>query len=80
MSDPSVTPWIAACQAPLSIEFPRKEYWSALPFPSPEDLPDLGIEPGSPELLADSLLFELQVNPFSSYFSIFHVECYAMLC
>ena len=35
--------------------FPRQEYWTGLPFPSPEDLPDPGIEPGSPALQADSL-------------------------
>ena len=46
------TPW--ACQAPLSMEFSRQEYWSGLPFPSPEDLPDLGIQPRSPALQADS--------------------------
>ena len=40
------------------MEFSRQEYWSGHPFPSPGDLPDLGIEPGSPELQADSLLTE----------------------
>ena len=40
-------PWTAAHQAPLSMEFPRQEYWSGLPFPSPGDLPDPEIEPGS---------------------------------
>ena len=55
-----VTPWTVACQAPLSIRFFRQEYWSGLPFPSPGDLPDTGIKPGSPELQADSLLSELQ--------------------
>ena len=49
------TPWIAAHQAPLSMELSRQEYWSGLPFPSPGDLPDPGIEPGSPALQADSL-------------------------
>ena len=39
--------------------FSRQEYWSELPFPSPGDLPDPGIEPGSPALQADSLLTEL---------------------
>ena len=39
MSD-SVIPWTVACQAPLSMRFPRQEYWSGLPFPSPGDLPD----------------------------------------
>ena len=43
-----VTPWTAAHQAPLSVGFPRQEYWSGLPFPSPGDLPDPGIEPRSP--------------------------------
>ena len=47
-----------ACQAPLSMGFSRKEYWSGLPFHSPGDLPDPGIEPGSPALQADSLLSE----------------------
>jgi len=45
------------------MEFSRQEYWSALPFSSPEDLPDPGIEPWSPALQADSLLFELQGSP-----------------
>ena len=39
--------WTVAFQAPLSIEFPRQEYWSGLPRPPPEDLPDPGIEPKS---------------------------------
>ena len=54
MSD-SVTPWTAAHQAPLSMEFCRQGYWSGLPFPSPEDLPHPWIEPGSPTLQADTL-------------------------
>ena len=41
------TPWTAARQAPLSMEFSRQEYWSGLPFSSPEDLPDPGIKPAS---------------------------------
>ena len=48
------------CQAPLSRGFSRQEYWSGLPFPSPGDLPDPGIEAGSPALQADSLSTELQ--------------------
>ena len=44
-----------AHQAPLSMELSRQEYWSGLPFPSPEDLPKEGIEPRSPALQADSL-------------------------
>ena len=46
----SATPWIVVCLAPLSMEFSRQEYWSGLPFPSPEDLPDPGIKPASPTL------------------------------
>ena len=53
------TPWIVACQAPLSMGFSRQEYWSGLPFPSPGDLPVPGIEPRSPALQADSLSTEL---------------------
>ena len=54
-----VTPWTVACQAPLSMGFSRQEYWNGLPFPSPGDLPNPGIEPGSPALQADSLPTEL---------------------
>ena len=55
-----VTPWTVARQAPLSLGFSRQEYWSGLPFPSPGDLPNPGIEPRSPALQADPLLTELQ--------------------
>ena len=41
------TPWTAAHQAPLSVEFSRQEYWSGLPFPTPGDLPDPENEPKS---------------------------------
>ena len=53
-----MTPWTIAHQAPLSVGFPRQEYWSGLP--SPEDLPDPGIESVSPALQADSLLLSHQ--------------------
>ena len=51
----SATPWTIAYQGPLSMGFPRQEYWSRLPFPSPGDLPNPGIKPGSPVLRADTL-------------------------
>ena len=51
----SATPWTVAHQVPLSMGFSRQEHWSRLPFPPPEDLPDPGIETGSPALWADSL-------------------------
>ena len=45
-----VTLWTVACQAPQSMGFSKQEYWSGVPFPSPGDLPDPEIEPGSPAL------------------------------
>ena len=50
-----VTPWTVAHQAPPSMGFSKQEYWSGLPFPSPGDLPDPGIEPWSPTFQADTL-------------------------
>ena len=58
-----VTPWIVAYQAAQSMEFSRQEYWSGLLFPSPGDLPNSGIEPGSPTLQADTLLSESPGKP-----------------
>ena len=58
-----VTPWTVAHQAPPSMEFSRQEYWSGLPFSSPGDLSNPGIEPGSPTLQADALLSEPPGNP-----------------
>ena len=53
------TPWTVGCQAPLSMGFPRQEYWSGSPFSSPGDLPDPGIKLRSLVLQADSLPSEL---------------------
>ena len=61
------TPWTVAHQAPLFMEFSRREYWSWLPFPSPADLPDPGIKPRSPALQADSLPSELPGKTKVSY-------------
>ena len=58
MSNSFVTPWTVAHKTPLSIGFSRQEYWSGLPFPSPGDLPEQGIElmsPATPALQLDSL-------------------------
>ena len=60
---PFVTPWTVACQPPLSMGFCRQENWSGLPFPSPGDLPDPGIEAGPPALQAASLPSELTGKP-----------------
>ena len=58
-----VTPWTIAYQAPPSMGFSRQEYWSGLPFPSPGDLPNPGIEPGSPAFQADTLTSEPPGKP-----------------
>ena len=58
-----VTPWTIAYQAPPSMIFSRQEYWNGLLFPSPGDLPDPGIEPGSPALEADALTSEPPGKP-----------------
>ena len=66
------TSWTVACQAPLSMEFSRQEYWSGLSFPIPGDLPDPGIEPESllsPTFQADSL-------PLGHLGSRHQVKCY----
>ena len=60
------TPWTGAHQAPPSMGFSRQEYWSGLPFPSPGDLPDPGIEPRSPALQADALTSEPPGKPSTS--------------
>ena len=59
-------PRTVARQAPLSMAFSRQEYWSGLPFPSPGDLPNPGIEPSSPTLQADALPTELPEKPKTS--------------
>ena len=56
-SCPTLCPTVT-CQTPLSMGFPRQEYWSGLPFPSPRDLPKLGTEPRGPAQQADSLPME----------------------
>ena len=57
------TPWTVANRAPPSMGFSRQEYWSGLPFPSPGELPDPGIEPKSPALQMDSLLLNHYRSP-----------------
>ena len=73
-----VTLWTITHQAPLSMKFPRQEYWSRLPFPAPEDLSDLGIEPASPmspALQVDSLPLEPLGMTFQGYTNIFIWMC-----
>ena len=57
------TPWTVAYQGPPSMGFSNQEYWSGLSFPSPGDLPDPGIEPGSPTFQADALTSEPPGKP-----------------
>ena len=64
------TPWTVAYQAPLSMGFSREDCWSGLPFSSLGDLPDPGIEPGSPTLQADALLSEPPGKPTREAFSV----------
>ena len=61
-----VSQWTVACQAPLSMEFSRQEYWSGFPFLSLRDLPNPGIKPRSPASQADSLPLEPQRKPRST--------------
>ena len=58
-----MTPWTVACQVSLSMGFPRQEYWSGLPFPSPQGLPDTEIEALSPALQVDTLLLSYLGSP-----------------
>ena len=87
MSD-SATPWTAAHQAPLSMRFPRQEYWSGLPFPSPGNLPNPGIKPASPAMAGGLFTTEPPGKPseilnevkwytfFFYYFTILHWFCH----
>ena len=84
-----VTPWTVAHQAPQSLGFSRQEYWSGLPFPSPGELPDPGIEPRSPALRADALTSEppwkqicennQQYQPKTFSFKMYYLEKVAIL-
>ena len=70
MSDSFVTPWTVAYQALLSMGFPRQGYWSGLPFPSPGDLSDPGIEPVSPALAVRRFTTEPTRKPISANTSV----------
>ena len=72
-----VSPWMIAHQAPLSMEFPWREYWSGLPCPCPVDIPNLRTEPmspASPALEADSLLSEPPGNMCETFCIVFGPE------
>ena len=67
------TPCTVAHQAPLSMGLSRQEFWSELPFPSPGSLPDPGLEPWSPALQADSLLYEPPGKPLFPHGCLKHL-------
>ena len=73
MSDSFVTPWTVAHQTLLIMGFPRQEYWSGLPFPSPGDLPDPGIKPTSPALTGRFFTTEPPGKPV--YMAIINARC-----
>ena len=74
VSDSFATPWTVARHIPLSLGFPRQEYWSGLPSPFPGDLPNPGIKPKSSALQVDSLPLShqasLNVGLLSNYFGL----------
>ena len=70
MSDSLASPWTVAHQAPLSMGFPRQEYWSELPFPSPGDLPDPEFKPTSPAWQADSLTLSYLGSPDMAFLEL----------
>ena len=66
LASDSETQWTVACQAPLSMELSRQEYWSGEPFPSPGNLPNPGMESGSSALQVNSLLPEPPGQPWDT--------------
>ena len=71
-----VTPWTVAYQAPPSMGFSRQEYWSGFPFPSPGDLPDPGIEPGSPTLWQTLYPLRQQGSPYMETYPYVSIHVY----
>ena len=72
MSNSFVIPWTVTRQAPLSMGFPRHEYWSGLPFPPPGDLSDPGIEPVSPALAGGFFNTEPSGKLSMTWTNLFH--------
>ena len=76
MSDSFQTPWTEAQEAPVSIRFPRQEYWNELSFPSPRDLPDPGIKSVSPAWQVDPLPLTHQGSPWNFFEKTDFYTCY----
>ena len=70
-----MTPWTVACQASLSMGFPKQEYWSGLPFPSPGDLPNPGIKPASPALVGG--FFTSKEAQYIGYITYIYIHTYS---
>ena len=68
------TLWTVALQTPLSVGLSQQEYWSGLPFPPPEDLPDLGIEPESTALASTLFTTELPGKPLSGAYCMYNTD------
>ena len=79
MSNSFVTPWIVAHQAPLSMRFPRQEYWSGLLFPSPGDLPDPRIKPVSLALAGRFFTIEPLEQPYPIPIGIYKVCSFLLI-
>ena len=77
VSDSFVTPWTVARQTPLSMGFPRQEYWSRLPVPSPGDIPDPGIKPASPALEGGFFTTEPPGKPSVSMLLLLLLSCFS---
>ena len=78
VSDPFVTPWVVTPQAPLFIEFPRQDYRRGLPFPSPGDLPNTGIEPMSSALAGGFFTTEPPGKPLNQQEMLLSCYCYLL--
>ena len=80
-----MTPWTVAHQAPLSMGFSRQEYWNGLPFPSPRDLPDPGIEPTAPALTGGFFTTQPTRNPKGQelklcfIFELLFLDCFSFV-
>ena len=73
------TPWTVAQQAPLSMEFPRQQYWSGFPFPSPGVFSNTGIKPMSPTLAGGFFTPEMPGKPWWTHSSFFITKCIEQL-
>ena len=74
------TAWTVACQAPLSMEFPKQEFWTGWPFPSPGDLPNPGIEPTSPAFAGKFFTPKPLGKPYVQLYRCRHKSMCVCLC